>query len=240
MMTTMTVTNGLIEEAVKAGTIYGHKKDKTHPRMKSYVVANRNEIEILDAEETIVSLNKVISYLEEIIRKNGLILLVSTKPSAYEAIEKLSREFNFPRVTGRWLGGTLTNFPIIKKRIEYYQELRSRKERGELEKYTKKERYRFEEEIQKLGEKFNGLLSFTRLPDCIFVIDPAEHQTAVREARRLKIPIAAIIDTDDDPELTDFPIIANDHAKSSIDWIVDKIIEALKQVKPVISEPAEK
>lgn len=239
MMTVMTMNNSLIEEAVKAGTIYGHRKTKTHPRMKSYVVANRNEIEILDVEETVVSLNKAVSYLEEIIRKNGLILLVSIKPSAYEAIEKLSQELNFPKVTSRWLGGTLTNFSTIRKRIEYYQELCQRKEGGGFEKYTKKERHRFEEEIQKLGKKFSGLLNLTRLPDCLFIIDPAEHQTAVREARHLKIPIVAIVDTDDDPALIDYPIIANDHAKSSIDWIVDKILEALKQAKSAINESTE-
>lgn len=236
MITAMTVTNNSIEEAVKAGTIYGHKKSRTHPRMKPFIVGNRNEIEIIDTEATLNSFQKSVSYLEDVVRNGGLMLLVSLKPAAKESIDNFSREFNFPYVTNRWLGGTLTNFQIIRKRLEYYQNLRSQKERGGLEKYTKKERSRIEKELQKLSENFDGLLNLTRLPDCVFMVDPSEHKTAVREAGRLKIPVVAIMDTDDDPEEIDYPIIANDHAKVSIDWLVGKIIENLKQIKPISKE----
>lgn len=220
--------NTELEEAVRAGVIYGHKRSRTNPRMKSYVVTNRNEIEILNVEETLETLKRATEYLQEVVRKGGLVFVVSVKPAAREAIDKLSQEFGFPKVTNRWLGGTLTNFPIIKKRLEYYQNLRAKQQQGELEKYTKKEQLRFDKEIKKLSENFDGLINLTRLPDCVFIVDPSEHETAVREARCLKIPIVAIIDSDDDPELIDYPIIANDHAKSSIDWVSNKIIEALK------------
>lgn len=235
----MPITNATIEEAVKAGVIYGHKKSRTNPKMKPFIVGNRNEIEILDTEATLATLAKAISYLQEVVRGGGLVLLVSLKPAAQEAIERFSREFNFPFVVNRWLGGTLTNFSVIRKRMEYYQNLRSQKEKGELEKYTKKERGRIEKELQKMAENFDGLLALNRLPDCVFVIDPAEHETVIREARRMKIPVVAIVDTDDEPEAVSHPIIANDHAKISIDWVVGKIIEALKEVKPLAANAKE-
>ncbi len=222
----------LLEEAVKAGVIYGHKRDKSHPRMKPYVVAERNEIQILDVNETLKSLNQAIEFLKSIREKNGVILLVGIKPSALEPIEKFSQFFNYPKVTKRWLGGFLTNFYVVKKRIDYFKDLKAQKERGEFEKYSKKEKLILERELLKLEEKFGGVLNLERLPDCVFIIDPSENKTAVKEARRMKIPIVAIVDNDDNPDLIDYPIIANDHAQTSIEWIVNKILEALKQISP--------
>jgi len=226
--------NNELEEAIRAGVIYGHKRSRTNPRMKNYIVANRNEIEILNPEETLQSLKKAIEFLEGLYRQGGLILAVSVKPSAYEAIERLSQELGFPKVVNRWLGGTLTNFSVIKKRLEYYQNLQKLKEEGEFEKYTKKEQLLFERKIEKLSANFDGLINLVRLPDCVFIVDPSEHKTAVKEAHRCKIPIVAIIDSDDNPDIIDYPIIANDHSKSSIDWLVGKIIEKLKLVKPTV------
>jgi small subunit ribosomal protein S2 len=223
-----------LEEAIRAGVIYGHKRSRTNPRMRNYIVANRNEIEILNAEETLQSLKKAIDFLEGLFRQGGLILAVSVKPAAREAIDRLNQELGFPKVSNRWLGGTLTNFPVIRKRLEYYLNLKKLKKEGEFEKYTKKEQLLFDREIEKLSVNFDGLINLDRLPDCVFIVDPFEHQTAVKEARHCKLPIVAIIDSDDNPDLIDYPIIANDHAKSSIDWLVGKIIERLKLVKPTI------
>lgn len=231
----MAVTNATIEEAVRAGVMYGHKKSRTNSRMRPFIVGNRNEIELLDVEATLTTLEKAIGYLQDVIRVGGIGLLVSLKPAGQEAIERFSNEFNFPRVTSRWLGGTLTNFSVIRKRIDHYQNLRIQKERGELGKYTKKEQGRIEKELQKMADNFNGLINLKRLPDFVFIVDPSEHQTAVREARRMKIPIVAVIDTDDNPDEINYPIIANDHAKVSIDWLVDKIVEELKKVKTATS-----
>lgn len=220
----------LISEIIEQGIIYGHKKSRTHPKMKPYIVANRNEIEILDPEMTVTSLNKAIEFLKEIVKKKGLILCVSVKPSSKATVKSFAQEFEYPYVTNRWFGGILTNFEVISKRIKYYQDMRSKKEKDEFAQYTKKEQHRFGQELEKLVKTFDGLQNLTRLPDVVFMVDASEHKTAIQEARHLGIPIVAIIDNDDDPTLIDYPIIANDHSKQSVEWLMQKIKEEISSV----------
>lgn len=227
-MSSAQISNDLILEMANQGVLTGHKKSKTHPKMKQYIGATRNEIEILKPEVAIGTLEKAIEILKEIINKKGLIIFVGTEPAAHESILKLAGVLGQPHVITRWLGGTLTNFPIIKERLNYYQNLKLRKERGELAKYTKKEQSLFGKELNKLSIKFEGLVKLERLPDAIFIINGKSHETAVREAKRTNIPIIAMIDTNDNPEGINFPIIANDHAKASIVWIVDRILEKIE------------
>ena len=227
-MTEVKLDENLITEMAKVGVIYGHKKSKTHPRMKPYIAGQRNEIELIDPEATLLGLKKAIEFLKERARPGGLVLLVGSNPAAQNAVLEFAKEFNMPYVINRWLGGTLTNLPVISKRMQYFQDLRAKAEKGELAQYTKKERAKFNEEVGKMTISFEGLLKLTRVPDALFIVDIDAHSTAVREARRLKIPIVAIIDTDDDLDLVDYPIFANDHAKASIEWIVNKLKEGLK------------
>ncbi|MAF79510.1 30S ribosomal protein S2 [bacterium] len=227
-------------ELANAGVIYGHKKSKTHPKMKPFIGANRNEIELLKPESVINSLQKAIEFLKEKQSRKALILVVGTHPSAHGSIEKLAETFSFPLVTTRWLGGTITNFTVIHERVKEYLDLKSKKEKGELSKYTKKEQLDFTKKLKKMKEKFEGLVRLTKVPDVLFTVDPKEHETAIREAKIKNIPVIALADTDDNPQEIDYPIIANDHAKSSIDWIVDKITEALEsaKVEEVTKKPA--
>ena len=215
--------NKLLAEMAEAGVLQGHKKSKTHPRMKPYVAVNRHGLDIFDARAVIDSLRKSVAFLKEVISKNGLVIFVGTTPPAKRSIKNLAEELNQPYVITRWVGGTITNFKIIRKRIDYYEELKAKKESGELEKYTKKEQVKFAKEIGRLAQKFDGLVRLTRRPDAFFIIDALEHDTAIREAKHMGIPLLAIIDNDDNPDLIDYPIIASDHSRLGIEWIMNRI-----------------
>ena len=225
------ITSELVAELVTAGVITGHKRSKTHPRMRQHIALNRNEIELLDPESTISSLDAAVKFIAEKLGPDGLLMVVGTTAPAREAVKAFAHDFKYPYVVTRWLGGTLTNFKVISDRIRYYVDLRDKKERGELNKYTKKEQLKFSEEIGKMSVTFDGLLRLTRLPNVLLVINPVEHMTAIKEANRLNIPVVAVLDTNDDPKLVTKPIFANDHARESIVWIMGKIKEGLEQAR---------
>lgn len=219
----------IVKEMANMGVIFGHKKSKTHPKMKPFIGGQRNEIALIDPEATLDGLDKAISFLNERIAQSGLILLVGTSSAAKDGIKNFASEFKFPYVISRWLGGTLTNFKMINQRQIYYQELKAKKESGEFSKYTKKEQLQFNEQIKKMANFFDGLENLKRIPDGIFIVDIKEHETALREARQLGIPIIAIVDTDDDPTLVNYPIFASDRAKPSIEWVIGKIIASVNK-----------
>ena len=227
-MSSQILTESIIADMVKLGVVFGHKKSKTHPRMKPFITGNKNEIELIDPEVTFAGLQKAAVFLKEKVMANGLILIVGTIPSAKSVTEEFAKEFKSPFVVSRWLGGTLTNFAIINKRSQYYQDLKIRKDSGGLNKYTKKEQLQFNNEIRKMAKFFDGLLNLNRLPDALLVVDIKAHETAVREAKRMHIPVVAILDTDDNIDLVAYPILANDHAKSSIEWVMNQIKQIIK------------
>jgi len=219
----------IFKEMMKSGLMYGHKKSKTQPRFKPYIYTTRNGIEIIDISQTLSLLEQAVGFIKQQIKEGKLILLVASQPAAKEAKENFAKKFNFPYINEKWIGGLLTNFKVISQRIEYFKKIQSDWEKGEFEKYTKKERVMINRNIHRMKKMFTGLENLTKLPDAIFIIDPSlkGHTTAVREARRIKIPIIAILDSDDNPDLVDFPIPANDHAKISIDWIMNRINQQL-------------
>ena len=217
-----------LKEIISLGLIYGHRKTKTHPKMKVYVSMKKNEIDLLDPQATLDSLDKALNFIKEKVKAGGLMLAVGTQASAQEVIRNMAEESNLPYIIERWLGGTLTNFKVLNKRVAYYENLKRDIDEGRLEKYTKKERLKINREFAKLEKNFKGLVRLKKLPDLIFLVDPGVHDTAVREANRLSIPIVAVMDTADDPEKIQYPIFANDHARSSINWIIEKVRGALK------------
>ncbi len=219
----------IIREMMKAGLMYGHKKSKTNPKFKRYIYANRNGIEIIDLVQTLSALDNSTKFLKNQVKEGKSILLVATQPAAKEAVENLAKKFNFSCINERWIGGLLTNFKVISGRLEYFKKIQSDLEKGEFDKYTKKERVMINRNIFRMKKMFTGLENLLRLPDIIFVIDPSlkGHTTAIHEAKRVKIPVMAILDSDDNPDLIDWPIPVNDHAKMSIDWMINKIIEKL-------------
>jgi small subunit ribosomal protein S2 len=239
---TTTVTPELASEMIKVGVILGHTKAKTHPKMKPFIAGNRNEIELLSPEAVMESLDLAIAFLRGVLMKSGLVLAVGTTLPAKQGISEFAKEFSFPFVTVRWLGGTLTNFKVITGRLRYFEDLKVKREKGELQKYTKREQLEFDKEIGQMSKIFTGLQNLSRMPSAIFVVDAHEHSAAVREAKRLGIPVVAIMDSDDDPNTVEYPIIASDHAKSSIEWILNRVREGIRGVTPVadvkVSTPA--
>jgi small subunit ribosomal protein S2 len=219
----------LLEEMVKAGILYGRKKSKTHPRMRPFIYATRSGIEILDLPKTMEAIDKAGEFLKEVSKKSGLVLAVGTKPATQDLVENFAQVLSMPFVVKRWLGGTLTNFKTLSKRISYFKKLKSDKESGRLDKYTKKERLEFDRQIAKLSHFFSGLETMETLPQIIFVVDVSSHLTAVREAKRTKIPVVGILNTDTDPALVDYPILANDRAKAGIDWILARLEKAVEE-----------
>lgn len=232
------VEQGILEEMAKAGVLYGRRKSKTNPRMLRYIFTTRNGMEILDIVQTIPLLERAEQFLSELVRTKKSILFVGTTPAAKDVVKVLAEKSGFPSVTERWLGGTLTNWKTIHERLQYYLKLKADRETGKLEKYTKKERVAFDKEIARLTHLFQGLEIMTKLPDAIVVVGVTSHETAIREARRLKIPIVGILSSDADPEVVDFVVPANDLSKSSVRWILDrfeKVMEAAKREIPAVA-----
>ena len=219
------------KDLIEAGVFFGRKRTKTNPRMRPYILVTRNEMEIINLEKTLEGLEQALLFLKEKIRSNGSILLVGTQPQAVDGVIKLAKEFNMPFVTVRWLGGLLTNFKIISKRNDYYKKLKDDLRTGGLEKYTKKERLGFERETRRLEELFGGLENYLALPDALLMIAPNIHMTAVREAKRLKIPIIAYVNTDIDPDLAEYSVIGNTKARKSVNWFLEKAAEAIREAK---------
>ncbi len=216
-------------EMIDAGVFYGRKKSKTNPKMRQFVLANRAGIEIINLQKTSDALDVALGFIKEKMRGNCLALFVGTEPAAEASIVRLAKKFNFPYVTYRWVGGAITNFKIIAKRIEYLKKLRSDFASGALEKYTKKERLELEREMKRLEELMGGLENLSREPDFLIMVDPIMHHTALREARRKKIPVVAFANVDADPDDIDYLVPGNDKAKKSIEWFFEKVEKAMDE-----------
>lgn len=229
----------LLEEMIKSGVIYGRKKSKTNPRMSRYLFGTRKGIEIFDLPQTLRLLDQAVVFLREKISQKAMILVVGTQPAAKDSVKSFSEKFGFSYVTERWLGGTLTNFKVISKRVEYFIRLKTDRAAGQLEKYTKKERLKIDELIVKLSKVFSGIEKMNRVPDALIIVDTEEHQTAVREVNRLKIPFVGVASSDSNPDQIQYIIPANDNARSSIKWILEymekKLSEAPAEAAPEIA-----
>lgn len=218
-----------LQDLIEAGVFYGRKKSKTNPKMRPYVLLNRGNIEIFNLEKTQEAMEATAAFLKEKVRQGGLILFVGTQPAAEAAILRIAKKFDMPYITTRWAGGIITNFKIISGRIEHFKKLRNDLASGALEKYTKKERLMFERELGRLRELFEGLEKLIREPDVLIVVDPGMHETAVREARRKKIPVVALANVDTDPAFVDRLVPGNDNAKRSIEWFFGKVEKAIEE-----------
>ena len=223
---------GIIKkEVVEAGLCFGHGKSKSHPKMKPYISGIKGTIQILDVDKIVSKLITALDYIQSLVQNGKTLLLVGTKVQLRDLIKETAQECDLPYVINRWVGGTFTNFDIIKKRIDYFKSLEEKEKKGELEKYTKKERIQFDKEIQKLKDKFEGLKNLDKLPDAVFITNLHQDELVAKEARGKGIPVIAITDTDVDPTLADWPIIGNDDAISSVKYILDKVKEVVNKSK---------
>ena len=223
------ISEATAQEMLEANVHFGHKKSNWNPRMKPNVYGTKGNIYIIDLEKTMEHLEKAINFLKEIKKNNGKILFAETRPQGQTIIEEVAKNLKMPYVIARWIGGLLTNFKNLRKRVEYYIDLEKRKNEGDLKKYTKKEQLDFDREIEKLRKRFEGVRELDKLPDAVFVLSIKAQMTVIREAQKKNIPIIALADTDSDPTLVDYPIPANDESISSIKYIMTKIQEALKE-----------
>ncbi len=229
---TKTKETGILDELFKVGAHFGFGKSRRHPSTSPFIFGSKNKVDIFDLEKTEASLQKALEYVKTLAANNSVILFVGGKHEAQAAVKKAAETANLPYVSGRWIGGTLTNFSEIKKRVETMLSLISQKTKGELDKYTKKERLLIDRDIEKLQKMFWGVKDMTNLPKAIFVVDPRYEETAVREARNLNIPVIALCSSDNNINLVSYPIVANDSSVNSISFFADKIAAAYLESKP--------
>jgi len=220
-----------LEEMTKAGLQFGHKKSRIHPRMKPYLFGVRNTIYIIDLEKTVDAFQAALRYVTQIARENKTMILVGTKTQFKALVRAAAEEMSVPYVSERWLGGTFTNFKVIKKRIDYFKELERKKAVGEFDKYTKKEQAEIQKEIHDLDKKLGGIKNIEGMPEAIFVVDMIKDRLAVKEARKNGVKVIGITDVNVDPGTADYPIIANDDAVSSIGYILNAVKGAYKAGK---------
>lgn len=220
-------TDPELEAMLKAGVHLGHAKSKNHPSMLPFIFGTRNSISIIDLTKTKEKLAVALGFLKSVAERGGLILLVGTRPSARAAIRELAQETSMPYFAERWIGGTLTNFKVISKRVEHMEMLEQERASGGLDKYTKKERMKKNEELERLVRNFDGIRTLKRLPDALFVVDMNEDKTAVAEAHIIKISVVALADTNSNARLAEWPIPANNDALPAVRFMAAKVKGAI-------------
>jgi len=221
--------NKHVEELFNAGAHYAYTKSRRHPSAKQFLFGVKNKIEIFDLEKTSALLEAAKAFVARIGANKGKILFVGGKNEAKAAIRKVAQMLNMPYVAGRWIGGTLTNFPEIKKRINKLAELETQKEKGELAKYTKKERLLIDRDIDNLREYFGGLSNLKEMPKALFVIDPRKENIAIMEARQKNVPVIALAGSDCDLKEVTYAIPGNDSSAKSISYFVEQIAQAYRE-----------
>jgi len=218
-----------MKSLLEAGVHFGHQTQRWHPRMKQYIFAQRNGIHIIDLQQSMFLLERARQFISEVVERGESVLFVGTKRQAQDAIENAARRCEMFYIKQRWLGGMLTNFSTIQGRIDYLVRLEEQRDRGVFNLLTKKEAMKRDEEIQRLNRNFSGVKEMTKLPGALFIVDIGRESIAVAEGRRMNIPIVALVDTDGDPDLIDFPIAANDDAIRSIGLVTSRIADSVME-----------
>jgi small subunit ribosomal protein S2 len=217
------------DELLEAGVHFGHLKRKWNPAMAPYIFMERNGIHIIDLHKTIVKIEEAASALKQIARSGRKILFVATKKQAKEIIDEQITAINMPFVTERWPGGMLTNFPTIRKSVKKMSVIDKMEHDGTFANLAKRERLQILRQRAKLDKNFGSIADLTRLPAALFIVDVMKEYIAVREAKRLNIPVFAIVDTNSDPNIVDFAIPANDDASKSISLIIGIMAQAIQE-----------
>jgi small subunit ribosomal protein S2 len=217
------------QELLDAGVHFGHLKRKWNPAMAPYIFMERNGIHIIDLEKTVVKLDEAASAMKQISRSGKKILFVATKKQAKEIVAEKVKQVNMPYVTERWPGGMLTNFPTIRKAVKKMGSIDKMAVDGTFTNLSKRERLQVTRQRAKLEKTLGSIVDLTRLPSALFVVDVCKEHIAVREAKRLGIPVFAMVDTNSDPSDIEFPIPANDDASKSITLIVGILCQAIEE-----------
>ena len=215
-----------MKELLEAGVHFGHQTQRWNPKMEKYIYGDKSGIHILDLRITYETLEEVQKFIQQLVANSGKVLFVGTKPQAQKVIEEQAIRAQMPYVNKRWLGGMLTNFKTIIKRVVYLKELNTLESSGEINSYPKPERLRIRREIEKLTKSIGGIIDLNKVPDAIFIVDLLNETTALSEAKKLNIPVVAIADSNVDPEYVDYVIPGNDDAIKSIELIASAIADS--------------
>lgn len=218
--------NATLETLFEAGAHFGYSRARRHPSATSFIFTTKDRTDVFDLEETKRRLEKAKAFVETLGKSGKSLLMVAGKPEAADIMRSASVSLGAPFVAGRWIGGTLTNFKNIRKRIERLAKLTAERESGELEKYTKKERLLIDREIDELEGRFGGLVSMTELPGALFVVDTRHENIAVTEANQMGIPVVGLASSDCDFSALTYPVPGNDASVRSIRLIVEEVADA--------------
>ncbi len=230
-----------IKKLLEAGAHFGHKTSRWHPKMSKFIHSKRGGNHIIDLTQTVSATEQALAFIEDSVASGKQVLFVGTKRQAYDALKDAAIATKMPYVVERWVGGMLTNKDTIGGRIKHLKDLEAKMENGQLEaKYNKLEVQRFQEEIEEMNHLYGGIKNMTGKPGVMFVVDINEEINAVREARRLKIPVVALVDTNTDPTLIDIPIPCNDDAIKAIKLITDYVVATIETGKTKIKAPVPK
>jgi small subunit ribosomal protein S2 len=226
-----------IEEMFSAGAHYGYGKTRRHPSVSSYIYATKNKTDIIDLEKTSDMLEKACEFVKSLGSRNKVVLFVGTKPEAKEVIKNTAEALNMPYVNERWIGGTLSNFGEIKKRIAELENYRKENKEGGLEKYTKKERVVMAKKMERLARYYSGLVGLKKLPDTLYIVDAKAESIAQTEGLKANVPVVALINSDSNIKNIDYPIVCNDTGIPSIKLFTEAISNSYKSGQMSVSEP---
>ena len=221
------MTKVSIQTLLDAGAHFGHQTRRWNPKMKPYIFGNRGDIYILDLKQTLLGMDQAYTFVSELAKKGGTILFVGTKKQAQEAVADAANKCGMPYVNARWLGGMMTNFVTIRTRVQRMEELEAMQADGRMDLLPKKEQILLGKELAKLQVNLNGIRNLRRTPDAIFVIDTNREEIAIKEAKRLGIPVVGTLDTNCDPDDVEYSIPANDDAIRSVRLLADFIADAV-------------
>lgn len=220
-----------MKELLEAGVHFGHQTKRWNPKMKPYIYGQRNGIYIIDLQKTIKIFKETLNFIRGVVENGKEVLLIGTKKQAQDIIKEFSEKCDSCYVNQRWLGGLLTNFNVIRKSVDRLIELEEMKEDGRWDLLSKKDQSKTEKVYRKLSKNLGGIKNMNDLPGLIFVIDSLKEEIAIAEAKKLNIPIVAIVDTNGDPEDIDFPIPGNDDALRAIELFTSKVSETIIEGK---------
>lgn len=212
-----------IEDLAKAGVAYGYRKTRRHPSTKEYVYTTQNGVDLIDLNKTKDQLKEAVDFLKEVRAQGKKVIFIGEKPEVIQIVKEVALGLNEPYIVNRFIGGSITNFPQIKKRVEKLHTMLDQKDKGEWIKFTKKEQLLLQRELEKLDKNFGGLSSLTNLPGAIVVVDSKYEEIPVREAAIAHIPVVSLSNTDCDISTIEYPIVCNDSSKSSVEMILNLI-----------------
>lgn len=229
-----------MKQLLEAGVHFGHQTRRWNPKMAPFIYGERNGIHIIDLRQTLDQVHKAAAYVKDLAANGGTILFVGTKKQAQSPVEMAANDSSMPYVNYRWLGGMLTNFQTIQKRIYYMRELERMEESGEMQLRPKKERLKLRRELEKLQANLGGVRDLNRVPNAVFVVDVNAEHTAVKEAQRLGLKVIALVDSNCDPDAVDIVIPGNDDAIRSAELIAMALAEAAKEGSQLASAKKQK